>query len=97
MRNRPPYLVILVIAVACVLLITAINTDYSTTVSGISTVVDKYGFTPLLLVLIAILAFVLHSIRQRGTGEACNKLFSLKNVIAITLFLIFMGWLLNLS
>lgn len=97
MRNRPPYLVILVIAVACVLLITAISTDYSSTVSGISTIVGRYGFTPLLLVLIVILAFILHSIRERGTGDKPNNLFSVKNVLVVIVFLFFMGWLLNLS
>lgn len=97
MHNRPPYLVILVIAVACVLVITAIRTDYSTTVSGISTVVGKYGFTPLLLVLIVILAFVLHSVMKKGTGDTPTRLFSVKNIIAIAIFLFFMNWLLNFS
>ena len=97
MRNRPPYLVILVIAVACVLLITSVSTDYSSTVSGISTIVDRYGFTPLLLVLIAVLAFVLHCVRQKGTDDKPNNLFSVKNTLVIIMFLVFMGWLLNLS
>lgn len=97
MHNRPPYLVILVIAVACVLLVTAISTDYSSTVSGISTIVGRYGFMPLLLVLIAVLAFVLHYVRQKGTDGKPNNLFSVKNTLVIIMFLIFMGWLLNLS